>query len=185
MKSPIQAIRTAIHRIRCFNLVDWLIARGQRTPYEPILSKDKTEVYMTRLWLFNPYGKDTNGNSTPARWPWLPSVRLHHILVPDSDRDLHDHPWNARTVILRGWYIEQRLNGFHYRAAGDTFKLDFEQYHRIKDVSPGGVWTLFITWRHRGDWGFLVEGEKVDWRTYTAQRPDAEPGLHYDHTSGQ
>jgi hypothetical protein len=160
-----------------------LITRAQRTPYLHIMSADGAEMYMGRWWLFNPYSRDTH---KPARW-WCPwSFRVHHIMRPDEDRDLHDHPWDARTIILRGWYKEQRLiEGFEHqlaalgysgsseateyidRQAGDTARLRHGEYHRIDQISPGGVYTLFITSKWRGDWGFLVNGVKVPWRTYT------------------
>lgn len=166
----------------------WLIQRAQRTPYTHITSADGSSLYMGRWWLFNPYGRGALGEQTPARWPWLPSVRIHHICRADQDRDLHDHPWNARTIILRGWYREERhfdtlpctdwqhinhhliRDGDEFytlgRNAGYTGRLLFGQYHRISEVSPGGVWTLFITGRYRGTWGFKVNGKKVPWRTY-------------------
>jgi hypothetical protein len=129
----------------------WLIARAQRTPYL-------------------------------------------HIMRHDEDRDLHDHPWNARTVILRGSYTEERLEpagiadiakpgpltlmwveelddlfkvSMKTRNPGDTARLNHGEYHRIDQISTGGVYTLFITSKWRGDWGFLVNGVKVPWRTYT------------------
>lgn len=173
-------------------IADWLIARAKLTPYQHIMSADGTEMYMGRWWLFNPYSRTTH---KPALW-WCPwSFRIHHIMRPDEDRDLHDHPWNARTIILRGWYREQRLlraddpalqhllmkaaelrQSFDAafqatecidRLPGDTAQLLHGEYHRIDEISPGGVFTLFITSKWRGDWGFLVNGVKVPWRTYT------------------
>lgn len=93
---------------------------------------------------------------------------------------MHDHPWNARTFILRGGYVEVRptehgeyytmpgyqLHKKHYRWAGETCRLRFGEYHRIVEVSEGGVWTLFVTGKYRGTWGFLVDGSKVQWRKY-------------------
>lgn len=155
-------------------VADYLIRRAQRTPYSPIV-KDG-DLYMERFWLFNPY-PDT-GASGADRKPWrFPiSIRIHRIVLPDQDRDLHDHPWNARTVILRGGYTEQRLlrlgsDGSQLiawvdRNAGDTATLKFGEYHRITEVTDGGVWTLFITGKYRGTWGFLVDGVKVQWRKY-------------------
>jgi len=60
----------------------------------------------------------------------------------------------------RGYYGPRRavLN----RNAGYTGPLLFGQYHRISKVSPGGVWTLFITGRKRGTWGFQVNGKRPD-----------------------
>lgn len=167
----------------------WLIVRAQRTPYQHIMSADGAEMYMGRWWLFNPYSRETH---KPALW-WCPwSFRIHHIMRHDEDRDLHDHPWNARTVILRGSYTEERLEpagiaditkpgpllwveelddlfkvSMKTRNPGDTARLNHGEYHRIDQISPGGVYTLFITSKWRGDWGFLVNGVKVPWRTYT------------------
>ncbi|WP_323026554.1 hypothetical protein [Castellaniella sp.] len=143
-------------------VASWIIARAQRTPYRHLGD------YMGRWWLFNPY--ETADGQRPARG-WLrrllPSVRIHHIQRPDEDRHLHDHPWNARTVVLRGWYVEVREDGRHHlRYAGTTARLRFGEFHRITHVAPDGVWTLFITWRYRGAWGFLVDGHKVPWKAY-------------------
>jgi len=142
----------------------WLIRRAQRTPYAHIMSADGTSCYMGRWWLFNPY--PSSDGPKRSGWGWLPSVRIHHIRRPDQDRDHHDHPWNARTIILKGWYCEERGDRFTYRVPGNTATLRFGEYHRIDEVSPGGVWTLFITGRKRGTWGFRVDGQKVPWRQY-------------------
>lgn len=85
-------------------VVDLLINRALKTPYHHLSSADGQDVYMARYWLFNPYDRETH----KAKYRWLPSVRLHFIHREDLDRDLHDHPWNARTIILRGRYVEQR-----------------------------------------------------------------------------
>ncbi|MBP5969417.1 hypothetical protein [Pseudomonas iridis] len=171
---------------------DWLIARAQRTPYLHIMSADGAEMYMGRWWLFNPYDRDSHR----SRLWWCPwSVRIHHIKRPDNDRDLHDHPWNARTIILRGGYTEQRLlqaddpalqqllmktaelrqsfdapfeaTEYIDRRPGDTASLSYGEYHRIDSVVDGGAFTLFISGPYQGTWGFLVSGVKVPWRTYT------------------
>lgn len=157
-------------------VADWLIRRAQRTPYFHLVGADGT-VYMERYWLFNPYPPKNDGAG--RRWgDWLPSVRLHKIMREDLDPHMHDHPWNARTFILRGWYEELRreviegerldhvIDVLRVRRPSDTARLRFGEYHRITEVSPGGVWTLFITWRKRGTWGFLVNGRKVPWREY-------------------
>lgn len=167
----------------------WLVRRAQRTPYTHITGADGS-LYMGRWWLFNPYpGSSSDPDHRRAWRKLMPSVRVHHIMRPDNDRDLHDHPWNARTIILRGGYREERPmarvstedllrygSDVHQvgeqnrvvltRQAGYTGRLLFGQYHRISEVSAGGVWTVFITWRKRGTWGFEVDGKKVPWRTY-------------------
>jgi len=146
-------------------VADWLIARAQRTPYTHIYHP--RGLYMGRWWLFNPYPgpEEKRKNRFPI------SIRVHHICLPDDARDLHDHPWNARTVILKGGYIEQRLDDdgevrYYVRNPGDTAKIKFGQYHTIDRLADGGAWTLFITGKYRGTWGFLVNGIKVQWRQY-------------------
>lgn len=71
-------------------------------------------MYKGRWWLFNPFSRETH---KAALW-WCPwSFRIHHIMRHDEDLDLHDHPWNARTIILRGWYTEQRPAGGEWKKA--------------------------------------------------------------------
>lgn len=170
-------------------VADWLIRRAMRTPYFHITSDDGTDIYMERYWLFNPFQRHTGGEG--RRWgDWLPSIRIHRIIREDQARHPHDHPWNARTFILRNWYIEHRLEPVrpgsaadfemmrdhrpisstvcvkHHRVAGDTTSIKFGEYHHIAEVSEGGAWTLFVTWKKLGTWGFLVDGKKVPWREY-------------------
>lgn len=149
-------------------VADWLIRRAQRAPYTHIVTDGV--LYMERYWLFNPYPAESSGSKN-----WFPiSVRIHHIVQPDQDLEMHDHPWHARTFILKGSYGEYRLveqdgvqcQGYFARTAGDTATLKFGEYHRIDYVPPGGVWTLFVTGKYQGTWGFLVNGEKIQWRKY-------------------
>ena len=144
-------------------VADWIIARAQRTPYLHLTG------YMDRWWLLNPYGKDAAGNQTPAVQPWLPSVRVHHIVRPDDDAHEHNHPWVARSVILRGSYVEERRNeydGGRLRERGFTQQIMPSVFHRITEVSAGGAYTLFLTWGESQGWGFDVDGRTVPWRQY-------------------
>ena len=152
----------------------WLYRRAIKRPYTPIISRDGRRVYMERFWLFNPYPANEEER---MRRGWLgnllPSARLHHIRLPDDDAHLHDHPWDARTIILSGEYIEQLDDAGHkmrYRPQGYTGPVLFGQYHRIHWVPEEGVWTLFITWRYRGTWGFRVNGQKVPYKEYLKER---------------
>lgn len=144
-------------------IADYLIRRSFRTPYFHLEQGDTGVVYMRRWWLFNPYDYTTR----KTKYSWLPvSIRIHQICQKDSDLHMHDHPWDARTIILRGWYWEIREDSINHRTAGDTAALKFNEYHRIESVSEGGVWTMFITWKYRGTWGFKVDGKKVPYREY-------------------
>ena len=164
--------RTLAWVLTRFDSASWLHAISW--PYTHIIGPDGS-LYMRRFWLFNPY---TPGYG--VRWPRLPSVRLHHIMRPDTARHLHDHPWVARTIVLRGWYTEDRrepvdagafLPDGHVvthrlRSLGYTGTLSPHDFHAITDVSPGGAWTLFFTWGKSQTWGFLVNGVKVPYREY-------------------
>lgn len=155
----------------------WLYERALRTPYRHLRSADGKDIYMGRWWLFNPYTEDGS-----KRWPWLPSIRLHHILRPDLDRHLHNHPWNARTIILRGRYEEERyhtidnmctrtygteLRSVFNRNQGYTGRLLYREFHRISAVPDAGAITLFFTWTKQGKWGFDVDGETWEHEVYS------------------
>ena len=154
-------------------VADWLIRRAQCTPYSPIVKDGR--LYMDRSWLFNAYPDTGESGADRRDWAFPISIRIHHIVLPDQDRDLHDHPWNARTIVLKGGYVEERRDGEfreHFvRLAGDTATLKYGEYHRITSLATGGAWTMFITGRHRGTWGFMVDGSKVPWREYLGLPP--------------
>lgn len=144
-------------------VAEYLIERSQRTPYLNL------EGYMNRWWLFNPY------HPTPGlrQFKWCPfSIRVHHILRADNAEHQHDHPWDARTFILKGGYIEKRGDEEFCRFSGDTATVLFNEYHHISHVTPNGAFTLFITWKYRGVWGFKVDGKKVPWKQYVAEHPE-------------
>lgn len=146
---------------------NYLLNMAKKTPYTHIYGEQDKQLYMERYWLFNPY--PVSGGK--SRYNWLPlSIRIHKIVKPDNDRHLHDHPWNARTFILKGWYTEERFamlfNDWYTRFTGDTSRLNFGEYHRITEVSENGVYTLFVTGKYRGTWGFLVDGLKVPYKKY-------------------
>lgn len=152
-------------------LVDRLIERAKRTPYSHIQGRNSDETYMRRWWLFNPY-QNADGSYPKRNWfmRLLPSIRIHEILLADDDKHLHDHPWDAQTIILQGGYVEQistehAPGNFKSRQAGDTNAIRFGQYHRITFIDGVAV-TLFITFKYRGTWGFLVNGKKVPYQQY-------------------
>lgn len=147
-----------------------LADRGVRMP--DIISGGDT--YMRRFLVFNPYPEDNT-----KRWwgRWSPSVRLHHILLPDADRHLHDHPWAFRTIVLDGWYREERKHHHRILTKGSMGAMAPGEFHRIDSVSQGGVWTLFFTWKYQEQWGFDVDGKKVYSRDYfkNFSGPRAQP----------
>lgn len=131
----------------------WLKAHGERHPYTHL------DGYMRRYWL------------VPESWGLPFAVRLHHILREDRDSVLHDHPFDFRTILLEGYYVEETVFGdLVFRPQGSTRKMSAETFHRIHSVSDGGVWTLFITTRRRIHWGFMIATpkgpRKIRWDRY-------------------
>lgn len=138
-----------------------LYRRAEKTPYFHLRG------YMDRWWLLNPITTAADGTKT-AKYPWLPvSARMHHILRADQARDKHNHPGSFRTLIGKGWYIEERDDGTYHRQAGDTSVLLSGEFHHVNQVSEGGVWTIFIMWGWTGLWGFRTpDGSVVPHQDY-------------------
>lgn len=147
--------------VRDIKRVAWVIDHAQVTPYFHLPG------YMHRWWLVK-------------RHPWLPfSIRVHHILRRDLERTPHNHPCNFRSIVLMGWYMEEVLmpdggTRTQFLNKGDTYKRTTKDYHRISDVSPGGVFTLFICGRKQQSWGFLVDDKHIPWREYLNDPEDGE-----------
>jgi hypothetical protein len=103
--------------------------------------------------------------ATRGKWA---SIRLHHICRGDHDRDFHNHPFRYKSLVLKGWYAEHVLEDSQVRVnihgAGAVNHGDTFTFHRITEVNPGGVWTLFIMGPNTNKWGFNVDGKFV-WST--------------------
>lgn len=102
------------------------------------------------------------------------SVLVNRIRMADADRHLHDHPWSFFSILLRGWYIEERPlfdgeTGFtrlRKREVRDLYNYcSAEQQHRIAQVSEDCL-TLVFCGPKRRKWGFVTEYGWVDWQTY-------------------
>lgn len=170
-----------------WNIIAKIVSRPKIAKY--LIQRSQSHVYfhldgyMNRWWVWNAYDDTDYTAKSGKNFPWLPSFRIHQILRKDGDRHHHDHPWNARTIILKGWYKEDRLrfsadiidgadtSGDHViesfdRHAGDTATLKFGEFHNITEISEGGVWTLFISYKWQGVWGFWVDGKKMSHLDY-------------------
>lgn len=159
-----------------------LISRAILTPYTHI------DDYILRWWLV-PYADPEAGEGCgpvtfkhrPVAWCFQKlgiAIRVHHILRPDYAAHPHDHPWDARTFVMSGAYIDDRTHTRadgrpvvvqHIRSAGSTATLNFGEFHHISWISQEPVFTLFVTFKYRGPWGFLVNGVKIPWREYEAK----------------
>lgn len=113
------------------------------------------QLYMRRWYL--------RGAGTDSQW------FLHNIRLADSDRQLHDHPFDFTTRILSGGYIEsvivelRRPVGLptmyvtknQLRGAGEKVANPAEHTHRLAWVDEN-TWTLVHAGPARREWGFLT-----------------------------
>ena len=99
-------------------------------------------------------------------------IFLHFIARDDDDRDLHDHPWDFSSFILKGGYKEY-LPGGEKRL---LFDFDFvrnpaEHTHRVELHDGEPAWTLVHAGKARRIWGFHTKDGWVDWRSYLGLTP--------------
>ncbi len=142
--------------------------------YQAINGRTDDDLYLLRLWLTPPApgedGKFDSGNS----------LLLHCFARGDDDEALHDHPWNFRTTLLSGGYIEnlpppswqkgelgpQWDQRCEVRITGDTIDRGAEDLHCVGRIAPN-TWTLVRTGPRVRDWGFHPHGLPwVGWRSY-------------------
>ena len=97
--------------------------------------------------------------------PWF-GIMFHRIYRADRQRELHDHPWNFLSLLLRGSYVEDTPDGLKTRRWFNVKRA--EDRHSIREVSRSPVWTLVFTGRKRRTWGFWVDGGTrwVKWTEY-------------------
>lgn len=114
----------------------------------------------------------------PPQWNLPFCVRLHHILRHDQARVPHNHPYAFKSIVLRGFYVEEQILGVPPMEEGCEWiafpvrevyhfpfkwhKIARQRYHRITEMSAGGVWTVIVHPRKpkEYEWGYLGEGGK-------------------------
>lgn len=116
----------------------------------------------------------------PPAWGLPICVRLQHIKRADGERIPHNHPYAFKSIVLKGWYLEEQVMDFcelapsHemmafefkpvYHHPFKVFQIEQKRYHRLIEMSKGGVWTLI--WHPRkaeeSAWGYLdVDGQHI------------------------
>ena len=90
--------------------------------------------------------------------PWF-SLFLHRMDGPDSRPTLHDHPWNFLSVVLRGGYIERRLDPATMEVReGHTVRhvnhMRTHDAHAIVSLLRWPTWTLLLVGARRRTWGY-------------------------------
>lgn len=123
---------------------------------------------------------------------------IHQFLRSDRD-DLHDHPWNFCTYLLRGSYTENKLNQetgemeqtwranypdcgwgeeksnlLVFRKATDLHQVVVDEDLK-EDNKHLAALTLFFSGPTIREWGFIKDGEWVNWKEYLGLPADT-PG---------
>jgi hypothetical protein len=108
------------------------------------------------------FGQKLGDPSCPylIRWVfdfYLFSIRIHHWLASDDQRNMHDHPWGYVTFVIRGGYTDVNPNGRIPLPRWSLRKFPATHQHTTL-VNPGGAWTILLTGRDKREWGFWVNG---------------------------
>lgn len=114
--------------------------------YRLIKDRVDNKPYLERYYLFL---KERNN------FPF--NIFLHKFLKSDSE-ELHDHPWNYRSLILWGGYWEHTPQGKIWRGPLSYKYYNASNLHRIElDESYPQCWTLFIPGQRVREWGFMTD----------------------------
>lgn len=121
---------------------------------------------------------DGEGNYL-TRWrviqtPWA-ALYLHRFDGPDPRPTLHDHPWNFVSVMLRGGYVERRLDTVtmqvnEHRVVRLVNVMRTHDAHAITRLLRTPSWSLLFVGRRVRTWGYLEPplisnlGELEPWR---------------------
>jgi hypothetical protein len=85
------------------------------------------------------------------------SIRIHHWMASDDDRNFHDHPWWFITLVLKGSYTDMSPKGDFWMKPGYIRFRPAIHRHTVL-VSAGGCCECYITleprphYCDRGNW---------------------------------
>lgn len=104
--------------------------------------------------------------------PWF-SIYIHGIYKHDMDKDLHNHPWNIWTMILKGGYKEVYWNdklGMRIQKTRRFLNMGYrksDEFHKIGKLTKTPTYTLAIVGKRKDkEWGYLTRKGFVDHKTY-------------------
>ena len=123
----------------------------------------------------------TIGDDYLRRWwiiprnPWC-NLYLHEIRKSDDDRAMHDHPWQNRSFLIFGSYIEHTTQGSFVRMAGDVIDREAAALHWLEVVPGQPAISLFMTGPKVREWGFACSQGWVHWQDFTAPEDSSKVG---------
>ena len=133
------------------------------------------EALAKARWLaFIPWNIPNNENTYMRRWMLVPwnrrlNVYLHRFMRDDDDRALHDHPADNVSILLKGSYREHTPDGVLVRSAPQVIFRKAEAQHRIELIDGKNVWTIFVAFRKRREWGFHCAQGWKHWKAFTSK----------------
>lgn len=97
-------------------------------------------------------------------------LSLHKWLRSDEDRALHDHSGDNVSLILTRGYFEVLQDGWYYwRAPFWPYFRKAETPHRVALADSRPVWSLWLRWPPRREWGFVCPKGWRHWRDFCAE----------------
>lgn len=130
--------------------------KRRRVILDPITNK----LYMLRYFLLN---KNKNEENDQTKF----NIFLHKIMLSDT-RHFHDHPWNYITIILKGGYWENTPTGKFWRGPGSIRFNRAKNLHYLELKNETPCMTLFIRFKARRQWGFIVDNQWIHNKLYFA-----------------
>jgi hypothetical protein len=104
------------------------------------------------------------------RWELLKtkwfSIWIHGIYESDQDLHLHNHPWDFKSIVLKGSYIELTEKGFVWQTPLKFNSRNGENFHKIYKLLTPVVYTLFFVTPTKREWGYEVNGEFITHEKY-------------------
>lgn len=148
-----------------------------------LIKGDYQQPYLERYMLIR-WGK--NGQHT---------LFLHRFLDSDSDKGIHDHPWDSKGFILLGGYNEKRLikeNGIEKVIVRNVKPLSFNNigkndFHQIMLKPKTPTWTIFYHGPRVKHWGFqyyeIKENQEIKKTEFLEYEDKTNPEEHWETTA--
>jgi hypothetical protein len=105
--------------------------------------------------------------------PWF-AICLHWLSKPDPEPYDHDHPVTFLSIILRGYYTEQREGVIKGRRLFNWVRAGKGDKHTITHVAPGTL-TVALMGPKTREWGFHTPQGWVHWKDYYTKKRAGEP----------